>query len=1224
MIQLFIDNQEVDINESVELYLNKTFNNLENPTTYYSEYSKTITLPFTAKNKVILDNYSRQDSVVTNNTKDPRKKTPFILIYNGKKVMDGYCKINNSNNKYDNKEFQVELYSAFALVMNELNELTFNKYETITYGGSKEDKYLITTPFDDIRVDKNLVKQSFEQETHNLYGEDVLDYIKFIPTYQGKYDDFESGKTQLVNDIKELPQERDEHYQREFRSYYQQPALWVNKLWEIAKNKLEEITDYQLVLDNSWFNVSNPYYTDLLYTCPNLFNKDDNFVETSSYFRENVKQYEKNIATMGNLSQHHRSKLYFDPSGSLYSGGIFNSTQEGFTEVSINSSVMILVHRPNNGSSIRYCKMKKSNNMYVRFSAINANTNKTITDYTYLLYSDKKPTTYSADELIDIGITFGKRPNINCGFPTGYIKNDGYWFEAPINLKLRVLENEPYYITMDCWFENNSKAFKHGVVPVLVDIFWTGTRNGYTIFNNLHSASCKTIDYLRSRSKVDMYRIYQKDTTLLNTLLNYSKMFGLLWDVDTDNKKVTVLTRNKFFSDYQILDWSSKVDRSRDFLLEPLCFEKRYVNFNVEEGKGTKLSNYYNKYGVGYGSKKIDTEYQFNSDTEDLFKGIQPSIVSKKSQSSIKYNTDEPNRSDFMGYNFKIYPKEHYVDNDNDGKNAENSGAFYFWNGTFKPDERLSNKSSSGYYCVRITDDTRIMMLSDEYTWLSNINTSDSTNCYKLPDISTVDRSGKYSVHFESPKEYYIDEDYSNTDYIYSLFWEDFINERYNIQNKKLTAYFYLSPTDYYNIRFNEFIKIQNTLYHINKVFDYDFDTNSPTKLELCQVYDLTAYTSGQENWTNLSVTPNVIEIYSNRSERVSVFSSDTWTVVEQPDWVTYTIENGNIFINAIGNPFRSRFGEILLNSGDLYASIFLYQRPNEEYLNLDNNNATIEAGGGTISVNIDSLPNDLVITNCPSWCSVDIVERLSIREDILQPVTTFTANINVSKNNSTLYRRGDITFSNGNLSKGFKITQIGQSIIEDEYNYQPINIDINDSGVWNSRVNKELRITSLDISEGNINNNSGIIDSITVNFTPTLNQTDVGDNTPEICSGGKLTVLTLDGIKVYKNYNYGDIDYSYLVNIGTGGGILTVNGETYTSNYYEDVIDGTQISVTANAPSDMSFVRWSDGNVNNPRTITVNSDIEIYPIYEDSGNRNYLFDNNEEIDFDNNENIIY
>ena len=60
MIQLYLNDKEVDLTESVGLYLNKKFESLENPILYFADFSKTITLPMTPKNKIIFDNYSRQ------------------------------------------------------------------------------------------------------------------------------------------------------------------------------------------------------------------------------------------------------------------------------------------------------------------------------------------------------------------------------------------------------------------------------------------------------------------------------------------------------------------------------------------------------------------------------------------------------------------------------------------------------------------------------------------------------------------------------------------------------------------------------------------------------------------------------------------------------------------------------------------------------------------------------------------------------------------------------------------------------------------------------------------------------------------------------------------------------------------------------------------------------------------------------------------------------------
>ena len=403
MIQLFIDNKLVDITTSVGLFLNKRFEEVENPTYYFSDYSKTITLPFTTNNKKIFSNFNRQDALVTNQTIDPRVKIPYQLIYNGELVMEGFCKFNNANSIYTDQHFELELYSQFGLIMSEIEDLTFNPYEVQSKGGSKDDKYLITTPWQSTVIDRNLVKESFEQINHNLDGNDILDFVKFIPTYQGKYNDFSSDRQERPNQqIEDLTRERDEHFTREFRSYYQQPAIWVNKLFQITKNKIEEITDYQFILDNSWFNSQNPYYTDLLYTCPSLYSENSDFNEKSETYNSDSLNYHIQIVEQKNLSSHHEKRLYFSPEGKILNRGIFNREKNGPTTFTWNGMLQFFCQN----FTKKYAKIRKSNPLFVKFYAVNAETNQPIehASHTIMLYSCSYNTNKHFDEKFDVSV----------------------------------------------------------------------------------------------------------------------------------------------------------------------------------------------------------------------------------------------------------------------------------------------------------------------------------------------------------------------------------------------------------------------------------------------------------------------------------------------------------------------------------------------------------------------------------------------------------------------------------------------------------------------------------------------------------------------------------------------------------------------------------------------------------------------------------------------------
>ena len=1245
MVQLYINGQEVDIDRSVGLYITRQFESVQNPTKYHSDFSKTITLPMTANNRRIFQQYQRQDSLVTTVGIDPRVKIPYHLLYNGELVMEGYLRIANANTCFADQKFEIALYGEFNKIMNDMNQYTFNKYECVGWGGTKPDEYLIESPWSDIEVTSSLVKQSFEQESHDVDGEDILDYLKFVPTYQGKYKDFESDVMQWHPSglETELTQERDEHYMREFRSYYQQPAIWVCKLWKMMKAKVEDETDYTLDLDASWFNSENPYWTDMLYTCPSLYTEDENFNPNSTMFSPDSLNLCWNISSQGALSTAHKRTLLFNTiaNTAMYRDGVMNPDSLGYTKFKMSSSIMICCHKIYD-STVTYAKLKRNNPLIVKIEAVKRSNGAVLNSRKYMIYSHQTPSSgnYNVDEKINVGTTCLTAPNVAGQFPTGYSRYDGYWFEAPLDLELEIPENVPYIVNLTFYFSNNGKPceFAHYQNIAHWDWLWTdwfctdSTPKGVTIFNCVKTASCSTTNYLRSRSKIDMYRVFpKKDTTLLSVLLNYSKMFGLLWDVDIDNKKISVMTRNKFFTGHRIFDWSDKIDRSKDFKLDPLCFSKRYVNFNVEDGKGMRYESYAGKFGVGYGSKKIDTEYQFNSDTEDLFKGIQPSLISQKAQFSRMYNTENPDDTEnqFMGYNYKIYPNERYIENDNEGENAGNSGAFYLFNGTYYPDNELGFRTTTGNGKIFITDDTQHMLHVGRYMW--NLSFQDTEICEKLPYISTIDRTGKYSVHFESPAEYYFDVDCSQTRYVYDLFWKRYIDERYSVQNKKLTCYVYLTPNEFKQIRFHDFVKIENTLYHINKVTDYDFDTNSPTKVELCQVWDITAYTMGQELWPALCTIPESIEVYRGDFVQAAVYSSDhDWYVYDKPSWLICNKEDDRLNMRATSDPLLSRNGVVTLKtttSPVLTATLQVYQRPENTFLNTDITTKTVESDGICFCINISSQPTTVEVTSKPSWCDVRFIPRwfAPFGGNDTKKITSQTASVTVNTNYMHHSRTGLITFSNGNLIKSVKITQLGKRFIWEQWDDEPMQVALNTDGMLETYTYKQIDAATTRISTlGTVVQPTRQIDKIKVFFTPQLDTVDHGDGTPETCSGGQITMETLDGQYIVKNYNYGPVVPQHEIWIEqSDGGHFTVDNRDWYIDYREMTDEGTQYSVVAVPDEGCTFVRWSDGVLTAPRTITVNADIHIYPVFTGADDC-YLYDDNQEVEFDNEKKVGY
>jgi hypothetical protein len=104
---------------------------------------------------------------------------------------------------------------------------------------------------------------------------------------------------------------------------------------------------------------------------------------------------------------------------------------------------------------------------------------------------------------------------------------------------------------------------------------------------------------------------------------------------------------------------------------------------------------------------------------------------------------------------------------------------------------------------------------------------------------------------------------------IYDLFWNKYINERYNIQNKKVTLYVNITPPDFIQFEFNKFVTVDNQLFMINKIYDYDLNSNGLTKVDLIQITDISAYTRGSEIFPQFVLSPG-LSITGTTSQGVS------------------------------------------------------------------------------------------------------------------------------------------------------------------------------------------------------------------------------------------------------------------------------------------------------------------------------------------------------------------
>jgi hypothetical protein len=290
-----------------------------------------------------------------------------------------------------------------------------------------------------------------------------------------------------------------------------------------------------------------------------------------------------------------------------------------------------------------------------------------------------------------------------------------------------------------------------------------------------------------------------KQSDFLKSILT---MFNMLAIVDpTDDRNIILETRDRFYDNGTRKDWTSKIDLSKEKTLTflPELTNKRMV-FTYKQDNDPANTTFKQATNEVYGQLEFvfDNEYIKDTTTKEII--FSPTPISSTS-----------------------------------------IGAYLpLWNG-YDPKNN-----------IRILNDC------------GNAN----CNTYSIYDYGTtgVTRSTYPLVHhFDNALTPDFDLNFGTCDYyfyqptvltnntLFNLYYRRTLNQIN--KGKMLTAYFKLNELDIYNLKLSDTIQIDNALYNINKVIDYDANGNETTKVELITVDD--GFSTFKKNKNNNDSTPN-------------------------------------------------------------------------------------------------------------------------------------------------------------------------------------------------------------------------------------------------------------------------------------------------------------------------------------------------------------------------------
>lgn len=913
-ISLYLNGQLAELGENPDIQFNYAVTDHTNPTVIKNSYSKTVSLPGTPTNERIFSQLSKLDRTQHFGRTDywnPSQRVSFSILNNGTLVEEGYAKIDNIIKTGNRTTYQLTLYgglSQFFFNLSYASDGSKLKLSDLSYLGGTDDEL-------NFRINRQSVSDAWDRLSTGS-GDEKWDVVNFAVAYEGLPDDFDSDRVlintndlncelrqaygntvhdgQIAKEIKsdgtnykikggyadgELIRECTSFEVRDLRSYLQRPVFNMRKMVEACCNPVNN-GGYKVDLDNHFFNDENPYWNKAWATLPRItdLKKEEN-IQTLDYkitgkvvsdfydirwtisdvtVMQDNRKYVYGMTISCNPTVATEDKLYMSADGWL--GGI--ALQAIVYDENINaiagSNIYVLTNTDNNGDLVDVNSMINDGVYIPRF------------EKQYRIqqgYFQKTSTGYSWNTrvmlTVDLTDIDSSTPAKSVDLRLTYLpfKQNGSWTTGG-----RMKSVYPS-------ISSHEKLYMIDALPIeLEEKVYANTEGA------LHSDTLITKEML----------LGGVDITPCEYLLNYCKLFGLYLIKDPYEKKISIMTRGTYYSKNTV-DIEQQVDRNKELNINPLSFNAKWysMNYKNESDKTEFAEKYFNSYGNDYGRQLIDTQYNFDTNTTELYSSTNftNGIIGLEKDNwyteifdsknvytpsafhnwvTIKYKSDgdkeesdeldvpttySVNASDTLfdlKYNdfYDIVPKLQLHAKSNEHKEFNSTLLFY------------DGRKSIGNEIMWLTDDIPAMYRdSDNPCWLvtsSSVNSNGKQIAQKIMSIPyftryLLDENEKNittSWDFGRTKELYVPNISwaSDKDTVYEKYWQDYIQDLYSVNTRTVEAYIQLKgQTTQEALR--KFYWFDNCLWVMTKIDGYSAALRDTVKCTFTKVNNKSSYT---------------------------------------------------------------------------------------------------------------------------------------------------------------------------------------------------------------------------------------------------------------------------------------------------------------------------------------------------------------------------------------------
>ena len=922
-LHLYIEGNEVDLQSSPQILFNYAVDEVANPSVVKNTYSKSIELPGTERNNRIFQSIFSLDQAGWNGG----KKINFQIFVDNELYEEGYCRLDKVRKQLNGNSYTISLFgglgSAFYTLSYKEDENGVSAKKTLAdlvyrYEGEGSQE----VDFDFV-INKDTVWDAWS----NVEGWSTKwRFINFAPAYNGLPDDFdadkvlveaastrdsggrgsggpsvtESGKTYTTYGgyyLAELPREYTESEMREFRSYLQRPVV---RCMEVVKACClpENNGGYKINLDPDFFNNNNPYWYGTWCTLPML----------TSFDYIGQKAAPDITAYLGGAATALTSTEYIEDRNFVFSGSVEEA-------MSVNVNITLKANIPgataDSYSPTAYSAAYGVNYygaVLVQLVAYDAFGRAVAGSDVKMLCSGYGSRRVSVGGRSQIYTVFPELENFDWTAPYSNtyerfggtfkkIGGDYVWTsgsDSTIQLKA---DNIPAGSTLRLEItkirnENSGTNTPRSLWEVVEQggqytQYFKKEMSDFTVELNSMSIKIATNETIRTDSLFTKKTVLSTDFTPADFLLDYCKLFGLMFRKHPSKKEIDILTRENFFNG-GLIDAHGLIDRS-DISINPVAFNKKWYKFGLQGGLSEYGENYKKVYGGDYGDVLINVGYDFNTETEDVFKEniFRTAVQCTEKSPAYAYDTRHSTKLPFtfFGYSYLLFEENdsedtkevevpatgtidilsgmtnydyfdrfskvqlHTKDNSpSDGKNV----LLFFdgWQDLTAPDGQ-----DLGYY---ITDDVPSYMsiLNDgNPCWLYTRTETDGNGNSIAKSVNACPRFGRYiiyegsgyitkSLDFGEPQTVYIPGATSTEDgTMYSEFWKDYISDVYDKDTRVVTAkMLFNNRVTVDDLRY--FYYIDGSIFRLSKISDWNMLDRGLTSVELVKVNNVDNYKS--------------------------------------------------------------------------------------------------------------------------------------------------------------------------------------------------------------------------------------------------------------------------------------------------------------------------------------------------------------------------------------------